>query len=140
MAHFKFDFLLMVGCFLLATKVAAFCNRDTHFEDIPVAFFPLYSSPNLITANHLNLCSYLPHLSTVSILTRSTKFKDFHGSNRLTIYIFSLSCVATLGTSKLIQVLIPPMALHTTIVVSVRKVLVGKTEGFVAIHAISGTT
>ena len=83
----------MVGCFLLATKVAAFCNRDTHFEDIPVAFFPVYSSPNLITANHLNHCSYLPHLSTVSILTRSTKFKDFHGSNRLThLYIFFILC------------------------------------------------
>ena len=83
----------MVGCFLLATKVAAFCNRDTHFEDIPVAFFPVYSSPNLITANHPNLCSYLPHLSTVSILTRSTKFKDFHGSNRLThLYIFVILC------------------------------------------------
>ena len=58
----------------------------------------------------------------------------------LPIYIFSLSCVATLGTSKLIQVLIPPMALHTTLVVSVRKVLAGKTVGFVAIHVISGTT
>ena len=79
----------MIGCFLLATKVASFCNRDINFEEIPVTFFPVYSSPNLITANHLNLCSYLPHLSTVSILTRSTKFKDFHGSNRLThLYIF----------------------------------------------------
>ena len=56
------------------------------------------------------------------------------------IYIFSLSYVATLGTSKLIQVLIPPMALHTSLVVSVKKVLAGKTEGFVATHAISGTT
>ena len=133
MAHYKFDFLFMVGCYLLTTKLAAFCNRDTHFEDIPVEFFPVYSSPNLITTNHLNLCLYLPHLSTVSILTRRFKFKDFHG---WPIYIFSLSCVATLGTSKLIQVLIPPMAFNTTLVVSVRRVLTGKTEGFLAILAI----
>ena len=57
------------------------------------------------------------------------------------IYIFSLSCVATLGTSKLIQVLIPPMALHTThvYVVPVRKALAWKSEGSVVILAISGT-
>ena len=58
----------------------------------------------------------------------------------LPIYMFSLSCAATLGTSKLFQVLIPPMALHTTHVVPLRKTLAWKTEGSVAILAISGTT
>ena len=78
MAHIKFNFLFIVGCILLVAKVAAFWNRDSDFEDIPVELFPVYSSPNLITANHLNLCSYLPHLSTVSILTKSTKFEEFN--------------------------------------------------------------
>ena len=114
----------MAGCFLLATKVAAFWNRDTDFADIPVDLLPVYSTPNLIGENHLNL----PQLSTVSILTKSTKFKDFYGSNILTYYIFSLSCMATLWTWNQIQVLIPPIALHTTLAVFVRKALAGKTE------------
>ena len=68
------------------------------------------------------------------------KFKDSHGSNILTFfYIVSLSCVATLGASNQIQVLIPSIALHTTLAGFVRKVLAGKNKGFVAILATSGT-
>ena len=40
-----------------------------------------------------NLCSNIPHLCTISILNRSTRFKDFHDSNRLTyLYIFVILC------------------------------------------------
>ena len=70
---------LAVPCGCLRFVIVVFSDR-THLQF-------------LITANRLNLCSYLPHLSTVSTLTRSTKFKDFHGSNRLThFYIFVILC------------------------------------------------
>ena len=37
--------------------------------------------------------SDVSHLSTVSILTRSTKFKDFYGSNRFThLHVFVIVC------------------------------------------------
>ena len=53
----------------------------------------MYSTSTLITANQTNLCSNIPHLCSISILNRSTRFKDFHGSNRLTcLYIFVIQC------------------------------------------------
>ena len=69
---FKFEFLLMAGCLLLAPKMQHFGIETLIFADILFDFFPVYSSPNLMTANHLNLCSYLPHYNKVSILTNST--------------------------------------------------------------------
>ena len=130
----------MAGYILFATKDAAFWKKDTDFADIPVDCFSVYSFPNLITTNHLNRCSYLPRLSTVSILANQLSLTiAWLQQVELFLYIFSLSCVATLGTSKQIQELIPPIALHTTFVFFMRRVLAGKTEGFVVILATSGT-
>ena len=53
----------------------------------------MYSTSTLIMTNQMNLCSNIPHLCTNSIIYRSTRFKDFHGSNRLTyLYIFVILC------------------------------------------------
>ena len=41
----------------------------------------------------MNLCSNIPNLSTISILNRSTRFKDVYGTNCLTyLYIFVILC------------------------------------------------
>ena len=60
---------------------------------IHVDFFSMYSTSTLITANQINLCSNIPHLCTVSTLNKTTRLKDFHGSNRLTyLYLFVTLC------------------------------------------------
>ena len=94
MSHFKFDMMLMVGCLLIATRLVNFWQHSgLHPVDISVDFFPVYSTSTLITSNQTNLCSNIPHTCTISILKRSTRFKDFHGSNRLTyLYIFVILC------------------------------------------------
>ena len=53
---------------------------------------------------------------------------------------YLLSCVAIPGTSNQIQVQTPVMALHNSHVGYVIPMLDGRTRGFVAILAISGTT
>ena len=74
--HFKFDMMLMIGCLLLETRLVNFWQHSgLHSIDIPVDFFPVYSTSDLITANQMNLCSNIPHLCTISILNRSTRFK-----------------------------------------------------------------
>ena len=130
--HFKFDMMLMIGCLLLATRLVNFWQHSgLHSIDIPVDLFPVYSTSTLITANQMNLCSKIPHFCTISILNRSTRFKDFHGSNRLTyLYIYSLSNQIQVPTSLI--------AHHTSHVGGVMLMLDGRAEGFVAIFAISG--
>ena len=93
--------MLMIGCLLLATRLVNFWQHSgLHSIDIPVDLFPVYSTSTLITANQMNLCSKIPHFCTISILNRSTRFKDFHGSNRLTyLYIYSLSNQIQVPTS-----------------------------------------
>ena len=89
MSHLKFDMMLMIGCLLLAARLVNFWQHSgLHPIDIPVDFFPVYSTSTLIKASQTNLCSNIPHLCTISILNRSTRFKDFHGSNRLTLFIY----------------------------------------------------
>ena len=103
MSHFKFDMMLMMGCHLLAIRLVTFWQHSgLHPIDIPVDLFPVYSTSTLIMANQMNLCSNqwpighcsnIPHICTISILNRSTRFRDFHGSNRLTyLYIFVILC------------------------------------------------
>ena len=90
MSHFKFDIMMMVGCLLFAARLVSFWQSSSEPPiDIHVDFFPVYSTSTLITANQMNLCSNIPHLCTVSILNKATRFKDFHGSNRLT-YLYLL--------------------------------------------------
>ena len=86
--------MLLTECLLLATRPVAFWQHSgLHPIDIPVDFFPVYSTSTLITANQMNLCSNIPHLCTISILNRSTWFKDFRDSNPLTyLYIFVILC------------------------------------------------
>ena len=83
-----------MGCLLLATRLVTFWQHSgLHPIDIPVDFFPVYSTSTLITANQMNLFSNIPHLCTFSTLNSATWFKDFHGSNRLTyLYIFVILC------------------------------------------------
>ena len=85
---------MMVGCLLFAARLVSFWQSSgVHPIDIHVDFFPVYSTSTLITANQMNLCSNIPHLCTVSILNKATRFKDFHGSNRLTyLYLFVILC------------------------------------------------
>ena len=135
MSHFKFDMMLMMVCLLLAARLVNFLQHSgLHPIDIPVDFFPVYSTSTLITANQTNLCSNIPHLCTISILNRSTRFKDFHGSNRLTyLYIFVILC----GNSWDIESNPGPNSLNSH-VGCVMLMLDGRTVGFVAILAISG--
>ena len=130
--------MLMVGCLLIATRLVNFWQHGLHPVDIPVDFFPVYSTSTLITANQTNLCSNIPHLCTISILKRSNRFKDFHGSNRLTyLYIFVILC----GNSWDIESNPGPnflIAHHTSHVGCVMLMLDGRTVGFVAILSISG--
>ena len=86
--------MLMVGCLLIAKRlVNVWQHSGLHLIYIPVDLFPVYSTSTLITANQMNLCSNIPHLCAISILNRSTRFKDFHCSNRLAyLYIFVILC------------------------------------------------
>ena len=85
---------MMIGCLLFAARLVSFWQSSgVHPIDIHVDFFTVYSTSPLITANQMNLCSNIPHLCTVSILNKATRFKDFHGSNRLTsLYLFVILC------------------------------------------------
>ena len=139
MSHSQFDMMLMMGCLLLATRLVTFWQHSgLHPVDIPVDFFSVYSTSTLIMANQMNLCSNIPHLCTISILNRSTRFKDFHGPNRLTyFYIYVILC----GNSWDIESNPGHNSLnkdHTSHVGCVMLMLDGRTEGFVATLAISG--
>ena len=102
----------MLGCLLLATRLVTFWQHSgLQPIDIPVDFFPVYSTSTLITANQMNLCSNIPHLCTISILNRSTRFTYFHCSNRLTyLFIFVILC----GNSYDIKVNPVPNSLKST--------------------------
>ena len=128
--HFKFDMMLMIGCLQLATRPVNFWqHRCLHSIEIPVVFFLVYSTSTLIMANQMNLCSNIPHFCTISILNRSTRFKDFHGSNRLTyLYIFVIE--SNPGPNFLNSTSHFPCG-------GVMLMLDGRTEEFVAILAIS---
>ena len=139
MSNFRFDMMLMIVYLFLAARLVNFWQHTClHPIVIPVDFFPVYSTSTLIRANQTNLCSNIPHLCTISILNRSTRFKEFHGSNCLTyLYIFVILC-GNLETSNQIQVSTPLIAHHTSHVGCVMLMLDGRTVGFVAILAISG--
>ena len=132
--------MLMIVCLLLAARLVNFWQHTgLHPIVIPVDFFPVYSTSTLIRANQTNLCSNIPHLCTISILNRSTRFKEFHGSNRLPyLYIFVILCGNSWDIESNIQVSTPVIAYHTSHVVCVMLMLDGRTVGFVAILAISG--
>ena len=141
MSHFKFDIMMMVGCLLFAARLVSFWQSSgVHPIDIHVDFFPVYSTSTLITANQMNLCSNIPHLCTVSILNKATRFKDFHGSNRLTyLYLFVILC----GNSWDIESNPCPDSCNGSSHFPcgyVMPMLGGRTGGFVAILAISGIT
>ena len=68
---------MKVGCLLFAARLLSFWqSRGIHPIDTHVDFFPVYSTSTLITANQMNLCSNIPHLCTVSILNKTTRFKE----------------------------------------------------------------
>ena len=95
---------------------------------IHVDFFPVYSTSTLTTAKQMNLCFNIPHLCAASILNKTTRFKDFHGSNLLTyLYLFVILCGNSYTrTSNQIQVQTPVMALPTSHVGYVMLILDGR--------------
>ena len=77
--------MMTVGCLLIAARLVSFwLSSGLHPIDIHVDFFPVYLTSTLIMANQMNLCSNILHLCTISILNKTTQFKDFHGSDRPT--------------------------------------------------------
>ena len=140
MSHFSLDIFLSFICLLLATRCALFWENRGHDHHIHVDFFPVYTNTTGATAADHYLMTRIPQICTVSLLKKALKFKDHHGSGKLThLYIFVV-LVAMPGTPKQILVLTPWMAIHISRVGSVMSVLDGKTEVFVAIHVTSGTT
>ena len=70
--------MMMVGCLLFEAGLVSFWQSSgLHTIDIYVDFFPVCSTLTLITANQMNPCSNIPHLCTVSILNKATRFKNF---------------------------------------------------------------
>ena len=91
MKHPLFDLLISVSYLLLAIRLAQFLEiQDNGIDNIPVNFYPVYSSLQLRTATDHNLLTQIPQICSISILRKSLWFKD-HRSGKLThLYIFVL--------------------------------------------------
>ena len=91
MKHPLFDLLISVSYLLLAIRLAQFLEiQDNGIDNIPVNFYPVYSSLQLRTATDHNLLTQIPQICSISILRKSLRFKD-HRSGKLThLYIFVL--------------------------------------------------
>ena len=86
-----FDTLFSIACLLFAIRLAKILGtKGTDLlGNIPVTFFPVYSTINLRTAHDDNLMSQIPHFCTVSVLKKGLRIKDGHNSGKLLhLYIF----------------------------------------------------
>ena len=140
MKHPLFDLLISVSYLLLAIRLAQFLEiQDNGIDNIPVNFYPVYSSLQLRTATDHNLLTQIPQICSISILRKSLRFKD-HRSGKLThLYIFVL-LISNSWDTETNHVRNPLLTTRISPADYVMSVLAGKTEGFVAIHVISGTT
>ena len=139
--HFLFDILFSVGCMLLAVRFGKFLEaQDSDLGNIPVNFFPVYSNLHvqLRTTNDTQLMTQIPHICSISILRKGLRLKDRRSGKLCHLYI----CVLLISDSWDNETNPGPESRSDSHFPcgTVMSVLVGRTEGFVAILAMSGIT
>ena len=136
MKHFLFDILFSAGCLLLAVRLGKFLEaQDSDLGNIPVNFFPVYSNLQLRTANDTQLMTQIPHICSISILRKGLRLKDRRSGKLCHLYI----CVLLISNSWDTETNPGPES-RISPAGSVMSALAGRTEGFVAILAMSGIT
>lgn len=86
MSYFTFYPLFSLSSLLLATRFATWKDGSRDLCGIPVDFFPVYRDTALRTA--IIRTYVISSLCSVSILRKSLRLQDYHGSNLTSLYLF----------------------------------------------------